>query len=94
MSITAGQLIAAIQGLSQLGVDTSRAASLNLANLPADAVLGEDVLGIVAIFWPPATLLIAALAIAVELAPLIQVDPDANPMADAQTSEGRGGRRG
>lgn len=94
MSVTAGQLIAAMQGLSQLGVDTSKAANLNLADLSADAVVGEDVLGVVAIFWPPATLLIAALEIAVELAPLIHVQPDASPLADAQTSEGRGGRRG
>ena len=97
MTITAGQLVSALQALPQLGVDTSAAAGLNLGNLAADATVGEDVLSVVAIFWPPAGLLAEALAVAIALAPIITasgitVSPDPLPMTDAQTSMGRGGR--
>ena len=89
MTITAGQLLGAIQGLEQLGLDTSWAASLNLSNLSADAVVGEDILSVVAIVWPPAALLEAALVVAVEIAPLlpaINIKPDPDPEVDSQTT--------
>jgi len=94
MSISAGQLLAAIQGIGQLGLDTSWAASLNLSNLPADAIVGEDILSVVAIFWPPAALLEAALVVAVEIAPLLpalNIKPDPDPEIDAQATT-QGGR--
>ena len=93
--ITAGQLLSAIQGIGQLGFDTSWAAQLNLSNLAADAVVGEDILSIVAIFWPPAALLEEALVVAVAIIPLlpkISITPDPNPIADAQTTQARSGR--
>ena len=95
MSVSAGQLIGAIEGLNQLGVDTSAAASLNLASLPMDATVAEDALAVVAVFWPPAGVLEAALGVAVALAPLlpqIHVEPDSEPEVDAQTAQSRGGR--
>jgi hypothetical protein len=95
--ITVSQLLGAIAGLEALGIDTSAAASLNLSSLSADAVVGEDILSVVAIFWPPAALLEAALVVAVEIAPLlppISIKPDPNPEVDAQTTTGPGGRNG
>lgn len=97
MTITAGQLLSAINGLEQMGVDVGP--ELNLENLSQDAVIGEDVLSVVAVFWPPAALLAEALAIAVVLEPLIaaagfHIAPDTLPMTDAQTTQSRGGRNG
>lgn len=96
MAITTGQLTAAIEGLSQLGVDTSAAAGLDLTDLPADAVVGEDVLALVAVFWPPAAIAEAVLAVAIEIASVarINVAPDPLPMTDAQTAQSRSGRNG
>lgn len=97
--ITAGKLLSAIQGIEQLGLDVGWATDLNLTNLSHDAVVGEDILSVVAIFWPPAALLEYALAIAVAVAPFvvasgISIKPDPNPIADAQTTQARGGRNG
>jgi hypothetical protein len=94
VTITAAQLLGAIEGLEQLGIDTSAAASLNLGDLSDDAVMGEDVLSVVAVFWPPAALLEVALAVAVAIIPLlpaIDIKPDPNPEVDAQTTT-QGGR--
>jgi hypothetical protein len=97
VTITAGQLLSTIQGIGQLGLDTSWAAQLNLSNLAADTVVGEDILSVVALFWPPAALFEAALAVAVAIGPLllkISVTPDPLPMTDAQMIPARGGRNG
>lgn len=96
MTVTVGQLTQAAQAI---GVDLSAANGLDLSNLAQDAVLGEDVLATVAIFWPPAALLEYALAIAVAVAPFaaafgIVVTPDPEPQVDAQTTQSRGGRNG
>jgi hypothetical protein len=92
--ITVSQLLGAIAGLEALGIDTSAAASLNLSSLSADAVVGEDILSVVAIFWPPAALLEAALVVAVAIVPLlppISIKPDPDPEVDSQTTT-EGGR--
>jgi hypothetical protein len=94
VTITAGQLLEAINGLEELGVDTSAAASLNLSDLSEDTVVGEDILSVVAIFWPPAALLEAALVIAAEIVPLLpalNIKPDPDPEVDSQTTT-QGGR--
>lgn len=94
MSVTAGQIVGAIEGLNQLGVDTSAADSLNLNSLPADLVVGEDVLSVVGIFIPPVAVAATLLAVAIALEPLVaaNVKPDPLPMTDAQTTQSRGGR--
>ena len=87
MNITVGQLVQAAQLLS---VDLAQPGLPDFSNLSQDAVLGEDVLTIVAVFWPPAALIEDALVVAIALAPLlvkIHVTPDPNPVADAQTTE-------
>jgi hypothetical protein len=94
VTLSVNQLLEAISGLEQLGLDTSWAASLNLSNLSADAVVGEDILSVVAIVWPPAALLEAVLVVSVEIAPLlpaINIKPDPDPEIDAQTTT-QGGR--
>jgi hypothetical protein len=94
MSVTVAQLLSAIEGLEELGIDTSAAASLNLSDLPEDAVVGEDALSVVAIFWPPAALLEAALVVAVAIIPLlpaINIRPAPDPEVDSQTTT-QGGR--
>lgn len=92
--ITVGQLTTVAQSIPQLA-DDMVLAGVDLSNLPADAVVAEDVLSIVALFWPPATVLEEALVVAIALAPLIAasgIKPDPLPMVDAQTSQSRGGR--
>lgn len=88
MSVTAGQLLSASQALAAVAGGLS-ASGLDLSSLSGDAIVGEDILSVVAVFWPPAALLEAALAIAVELLPLlpeIHLTPDQDPEHDAQTS--------
>jgi hypothetical protein len=97
LSVTAAQLTQTAQALS--AVDWSQFASLNLSDLNSDAVIGEDVLSVVAVFWPPAALLAEAMVVAVALQPLIaasgiHIAPDADPEVDAQTTVSRGGRNG
>lgn len=89
MSVTVGQLIKAADLLS---IDLAEEGVPDLSNLSQDAVVGEDILTIVAIFWPPAALIEDALEIAVILAPLIlasgiSIKPDLDPIHDAQTTE-------
>lgn len=92
MSITAAQLTQTAKALS--AIDWAQFESMNLSDLADDAVIGEDVLSVIAVFWPPAALLAEALAVAVVLEPLIaaNVRPDPLPMTDAQTTQSRGGR--
>lgn len=95
MNITAGQLTQTAKALS--AIDWTQIASLNLADLSSDAVLAEDALSVVAVFWPPAALLAEAIAIAVVLEPLlaasgVHISPDLNPEVDAQLTRGHGGR--
>ena len=90
MNVTAGQLIAGIEALAAAGVDVSSAASLDLSNLPADEAVAEDILSVVAIFWPPAALLEAALPIALAIAALAIANPGTGGNQDPL---GRGGRR-
>jgi hypothetical protein len=91
MIVTAGQLVSAIQALAQAGVDVSAAASLNLSNLPADEAVADDVLTVVAVFWPPAYLLEMALPIALAIAQLAIDNPGSGANRDPLGS--RGGRR-
>jgi hypothetical protein len=92
MTVTASQLTQTAKALS--AIDWSQIAYLNLSSLPDDAVIAEDALSVVAVFWPPAALLAEALAIAVVLEPVIaaNVTPDPDPEVDAQTTQSRGGR--
>lgn len=92
MTLTGAQLTQTAKALS--AIDWTQIASLDLSNLAEDAVIGEDILSVVAVFWPPAALLAEALAIAVVLEPLVaaNVTPDPLPMTDAQTTQSRRGR--
>ena len=90
MTVTAGQVIAGIQGLAAVGVDVTAAASLNLSSLPADEAVAEDVLSVVAIFWPPAAVLEAALPVALAIAALAIENPGTGANQDPL---GKGGRR-
>ena len=92
MSVTVGQLT---QAAKLFAIDLTSSGVPDLSNLSQDAVLGEDVLAIVAVFWPPAALIEYALAIAVALVPIavaLGVHGDPDPIHDAQTTESRGGR--
>lgn len=88
--ITVGQLSQVLEDIPQLAFDAENA-GVDLSDLQADAVVGEDILAVVALFWPPATVLAVALAIAVQIAPMVHIEP-----ASGQNAEplGRGGRRG
>ena len=61
------------------------------SNLQDDAVVAEDILAAIAVFWPPAAAIAALIALDAELAPFVnvQIQPDPNPMDDAQLKMGR-----
>jgi hypothetical protein len=90
MTITVGQLISAVQGLSSINTTAlSGAVSSHLSNLQDDATVTEEVLGIIAVFWPPAGVIAQVIALDAELAPLVgitTITPDADPEVDAQTT--------
>jgi hypothetical protein len=90
--ITVGQLITAVQGLSSINTTALQGAvSSHLSNLQDDAAVTEDVLGIIAVFWPPAAVIAGVIALDAELAPLVSlsIKPDPDPEVDAQMDTGR-----
>ena len=54
-------------------------------------MIAEDILAAIAVFWPPAAAIAALIALDAELAPFVnvQIQPDPNPMDDAQLKMGR-----
>jgi len=87
MVIKAGQLI---QAAKLVGVDLGTLPGVDLSSLSGEAEVGEDILSLVALVWPPAGLIAEALVIALVVAPLLRalnIKPDPNPMVDAQTTE-------
>ena len=84
--IALGKQVAGINLAPIKGVIDSRG-----ANLQDDAAVAEDILAAIAVFWPPAAAIAALIALDVELAPFvnIQIQPDQNPMDDAQLKMGR-----
>lgn len=93
--ITVGQLITAVQGLSSINTTALQGAvSSHLSNLQDDATVTEDVLEIIAVFWPPAGIIAGVIALDAELAPLVgiggvSITPDPDPEVDAQMDTGR-----
>jgi hypothetical protein len=63
-------------------------------NVADDAILGEDALALIAVFFPQAAILAEAAPFVIALAPiaLANVQPDPDPIHDAQLDEGRVGR--
>lgn len=99
MSLTAGQLKSGINVLADLVTALQSAAASNFTNLPDDAVVLEDGLNIASIAWPPAASIAIVIELLVGLEPIIaslgiSIKPDPNPIADAQTTQSRGGRNG
>ena len=84
--ITLGKQVANINLAPVKGVIDSRG-----ANLQDDAAVAEDILAAIAVFWPPAAAIAALIALDAELAPFVnvQIQPDPNPMDDAQLKMGR-----
>lgn len=84
--IALGKQVAGINLAPIKGVINSRG-----ANLQDDAAVAEDILAAIAVFWPPAAAIAALIALDVELVPFvnIQIQPDPNPMDDAQLKMGR-----
>ena len=84
--IALGKQVASINLAPIKGVIDSRG-----ANLQDDAAVAEDILAAIAVFWPPAAAIAALIALDAELAPFIniQIQPDQNPMDDAQLKMGR-----
>jgi hypothetical protein len=67
------------------------------ADSPDAMTIGEDGLALLAVAFPAAAPLTALASLALELAPLViangDIKPDDDPVRDAQTAQGRGGRR-
>ena len=90
--ITIGQLNNAIQLLGKMGMDISAASSLGLASLPQDVAVTDDILSIVATFWPPVELIEIILPVALEILALAARNPAVNAIVNSDPL-GRGGRR-
>jgi hypothetical protein len=92
--MTAGELRTLEALIDELGsADFSSAVNAQFGNLTDDAEVALDV---VAVLFPPSAPFDIAAGVLLELAayfaPSIQVTPDPNPMADAQTTLSRAGR--
>ena len=94
--ITAAQVKGAISALGDINTSALSAAwRSKFSDLDADAVLAEDALGVVAVFFPQAAAIAALIALLVEVKPFLDLHPptgDADPERDANAYGGRGGR--
>jgi hypothetical protein len=94
--ITAGQVKAAINGIGSINKDAlSRVWRSKFSDLDADAVLAEDALGVIAVFFPQAAAIAALIALLAEVRPFLDLHPptgDEDPELDANAYNGRGGR--
>ena len=92
--MTAGELRTLAALIGELGsANFSTAVSAGFGNLADDANVALDV--VAALFPPSAPFDVAAgvlLELAAYCAPSIHIAPDPDPMVDAQTTLGRGGR--
>ena len=93
---TAGQVGAAIQALGDINTSALSAAwRSKFSDLDADAIVAEDALGAIAVFFPQAAAIAALIALLVEVRPFLDLHPptgDADPERDANAYGGRGGR--
>ena len=94
--ITAGQVDAALDGIGNINKNALTAAwRSEFSDLDADAVLAEDALGVIAVFFPQAAAIAALIALLVEVRPFLDLHPataDQDPEVDANAYRGRGGR--
>jgi hypothetical protein len=94
--ITAGQVQSAFTALGDIHTSALSAAwRSKFADLDADAVLAEDALGVIAVFFPQAAAIAALIALLVEVKPFLDLHPptgDEDPEVDANAYRGRGGR--
>jgi hypothetical protein len=93
---TAGQVGAAIQALGDINTSAlSSAWRSKFSDLDADAVLAEDALGVIAVFFPQAAAIAALIALLVEVRPFLDLHlptGDADPEVDSNAYRGRGGQ--
>jgi hypothetical protein len=93
---TAGQVGAAIRALGDINTSALSAAwRSKFSDLDADAVLAEDALGVIAVFFPQAAAIAALIALLVEVRPFLDLHlptGDADPEVDSNAYRGRGGR--
>lgn len=92
--MTAGEVRVLATLVSELGSANFRTAvSANFGNLADDAEVALDV---VAVLFPPSAPFDVAAGVLLEIAaywaPSIHITADPNPIVDAQTTMGRGGR--
>ncbi len=94
--ITAAQVKGAVSALGDIDASALSAAwRSKFSDLDADAVLAEDALGVIAVFFPQAAAIAALIALLVEVKPFLDLHPptgDADPERDANAYGGRGGR--
>ena len=94
--ITAAQAKDAIDALGHIKAGDLKTAWRNkFSDLDADAVIAEDILGVIAVFFPQAAAIAALIALLVEVRPFLDLHPptgDADPERDANAYSGRGGR--
>ena len=94
--ITACQVAAAIKAFGDINTSALSAAwRSKFSDLDADAVLAEDTLGVIAVFFPQAAAIAALIALLVEVRPFLDLHPptgDEDPEVDANAYRGRGGR--
>lgn len=92
MSITAAQVVTAIEGLSSIDTTAlSGAVASHLGNIQDDATVAEDILALLTPIFPEAAVLAEIIELLVALYPIakalgLSVKPAENPIQDAQTS--------
>jgi hypothetical protein len=98
-AITVGDVkrVASILMDPSLGATFKSVVDDKFADWPEAMTIGEDGLALLAVAFPEAAPLAALASLALELAPLViangDVKPTTDPVRDAQTTQGRGGRR-
>jgi len=94
--ITVGQVGAAIKAFGDINTSALSAAwRSRFSDLDADALLAEDALGVIAVFFPQAAAMAALIALLVEVRPFLDLHAptgDEDPERDANAYRGRGGR--
>ena len=99
-AITVGDVkrVASILMDPSLGATFKRVVNSKFANWPESMTIGEDGLALLAVAFPATAALATLASLALELAPFViangDVKPATDPVRDAQTAQGRGGRRG
>lgn len=77
MTLTVGQLVSAIESLTEIAMAVASVPEgvPNLASLPQDVAVTDDILSVIATFWPPAAMIEVLLPVAAAVAEWAAANP-------------------